>query len=117
MHGTYEANLAMHQCDVMVAIGSRFDDRITGRLDAFAPGAKIIHVDVDPSSINKNVKADIPIIGDVGHVMSQFANAWKKRIKRRRNGKAIDAWWKQIDQWRARNCLAYKKDDNVIKPQ
>jgi len=117
MHGTYEANLAMHQCDVMVAIGSRFDDRITGRLDAFAPGAKIIHVDVDPSSINKNVKADIPIIGDVGHVMGQFTNAWKKRVKRRHNGKAIDTWWKQIDQWRSRDCLAYKKDDEVIKPQ
>ena len=117
MHGTYEANLAMHQCDVMLAIGSRFDDRITGRLDAFAPGAKIIHVDVDPSSINKNVKADIPIIGDVGHVMGQFADAWKKRVKRRRNGKAIDAWWKQIYEWRARNCLAYKKNNKVIKPQ
>ncbi|MDA0655042.1 MAG: acetolactate synthase 3 large subunit [Proteobacteria bacterium] len=117
MHGTYEANMAMHGCDVMVAIGSRFDDRITGRLDAFAPNAKIIHVDVDASSINKNVKADVPIIGDVGHVMRQFANAWKKQVKRRSNGKAIDAWWKEIKQWRSRDCLAYKKDDKVIKPQ
>ena len=117
MHGTYEANLAMHHCDVMVAVGSRFDDRITGRLDAFAPGAKIIHLDIDPSSINKNVSVDIPIIGDVGQVMQQFATAWKKQVKRRRNGKAIDAWWKQIEQWRARDCLAYKKDKKVIKPQ
>jgi acetolactate synthase-1/2/3 large subunit len=117
MHGTYEANMAMHGCDVMVAIGSRFDDRITGRLDAFAPNAKIIHVDVDASSINKNVKADVPIIGDVHHVMRQFSNAWKKQVKRRSNGKAIDAWWKEIKQWRSRDCLAYKKDDKVIKPQ
>jgi acetolactate synthase-1/2/3 large subunit len=117
MHGTYEANLAMHDCDVMIAIGSRFDDRITGRLDAFAPKAKIIHVDVDPSSINKNVKVDIPIVGDVGHVVRQFAAAWKKQVKRRSNGKALDAWWKRIEDWRSRDCLAYKHDTKVIKPQ
>ncbi len=117
MHGTYEANLAMHGCDVMVAVGSRFDDRITGRLDAFAPGAKIIHIDIDPSSINKNVHVDVPIVGDVAHVMGQFQRCWKARVKRRRNGKAAEGWWRKIEGWRKRNCLAYKMDDQVIKPQ
>ncbi len=117
MHGTYEANLAMHGCDVMVAVGSRFDDRITGRLDAFAPRAKIIHIDIDPSSINKNVHVDVPIVGDVGHVMGQFQRCWKSRVKRRKNGKAVEAWWRKIEGWRKRNCLAYKMDDQVIKPQ
>ena len=117
MHGTYEANMAMHDCDVMVAVGSRFDDRITGRLDAFAPDAKIIHIDIDPSSINKNVPVHLPVVGDVGYVMGQIAKVWKDKVKRRRNGKAIDAWWKQIEAWRRRDCLAYRMDDAVIKPQ
>ena len=117
MHGTYEANLAMHHCDVMVAVGSRFDDRITGRLDAFAPDARIIHIDIDPSSINKNVPVHVPIIGDVGVVLGQIARVWDDKIKRRRNGKAIDAWWKRIAGWRAKDCLSYDRGGEIIKPQ
>jgi acetolactate synthase-1/2/3 large subunit len=117
MHGTYEANMAMHDCDLMVAVGARFDDRITGRLDAFAPRAKIIHIDIDPSSINKNIAVGLPIVGDVAQVMGQIAKTWNARAKRRRNGKALDAWWKRIDRWRKRDCLAYQMDDKVIKPQ
>jgi len=117
MHGTYEANMAMHGCDVMVAVGSRFDDRITGRLDAFAPDATIIHIDIDPSSINKNVSVDLPIIGDVGTVMGQMTKVWKEKVKQRHNGKALDAWWARINGWRKRNCLAYTMDKKIIKPQ
>ena len=117
MHGTYEANMAMHQCDVMVCVGARFDDRITGRVDAFSPNSKKIHIDIDPSSINKNVRVDVPIVGDVGTIIQQMAKAWKARKKRRTNGKAVRAWWKQIEEWRAVNCLAYSQDDKTIKPQ
>ena len=117
MHGTYEANMAMHDCDVMVAVGSRFDDRITGRLDAFAPHATIIHIDIDPSSINKNVPVDLAIVGDVGTVIGQMEKVWNETVKQRRNGKAVDAWWSKIEGWRKRNCLAYKADKKIIKPQ
>jgi acetolactate synthase-1/2/3 large subunit len=117
MHGTYESNMAMHHCDVLVSVGARFDDRITGRLDAFAPHAKKIHIDIDPSSINKNVPVDVPVVGDVGKVMQQMTKAWKARTKRRANGKALDRWWKHIDVWRGRDCLAYRRDDKVILPQ
>ncbi|MEC8773614.1 MAG: biosynthetic-type acetolactate synthase large subunit, partial [Pseudomonadota bacterium] len=117
MHGTYEANMAMHQCDVMVCVGARFDDRITGRVDAFSPNSKKIHIDIDPSSINKNVRVDVPIVGDVGTIIQQMAKAWKAFKKRRTNGKAVRAWWKQIEEWRAVNCLAYSQDDKTIKPQ
>jgi len=116
MHGTYEANWAMHDCDVMVCIGARFDDRITGRLDAFSPGSKKIHVDIDPSSINKNVHVDLPIIGDCGHVLEELLRVWKARSPDVDKG-AIDTWWKQIDQWRGVNCLNYKSKDDVIMPQ
>jgi acetolactate synthase I/II/III large subunit len=116
MHGTYEANNAMHDCDVMICIGARFDDRITGRLDAFSPGSKKIHVDVDPSSINKNVHVDLPIVGDCDHVLGQMIDAWNKRNPK--VDKAAHAsWWKQIDKWRARKCLSYKKRDDLIMPQ
>ena len=117
MHGTYESNMAMHHCDLLVSVGARFDDRITGRLDAFAPHAKKIHIDIDPSSINKNVPVDVPVVGDVAKVLQQMTKAWKARTKRRTNGKALDRWWKQIDAWRARDCLAYRSDDKVILPQ
>ncbi|MEC8136045.1 MAG: thiamine pyrophosphate-dependent enzyme, partial [Pseudomonadota bacterium] len=117
MHGTYEANMAMHQCDVMVCVGARFDDRITGRVDAFSPNSKKIHIDIDPSSINKNVRVDVPIVGDAGTIIQQMAKAWKALKKRRTNGKAVRAWWKQIEEWRAVNCLAYSQDDKTIKPQ
>jgi acetolactate synthase I/II/III large subunit len=116
MHGTWEANWAMHDCDVMICIGARFDDRITGRLDAFSPGSKKIHVDVDPSSINKNVKVDIPIIGDCAHVLEDMIRLWRSSSVQT-DKKALDVWWKQIGTWRARKSLAYKHSKDVIKPQ
>jgi acetolactate synthase-1/2/3 large subunit len=116
MHGTYESNLAMHDCDVMVNIGARFDDRVTGRLDAFAPHAKKIHVDIDPSSINKNVAVDIPIVGDCNAVLRDMIAAWKA-LKPKRDQKAHDAWWRKIEGWRRRDCLRYRASDTLIKPQ
>jgi acetolactate synthase-1/2/3 large subunit len=116
MHGTYEANLAMHGCDVMVAIGARFDDRITGRLADFSPNSKKIHIDIDPSSINKNVPVDVGIVGDVGHVLEDMIKVWKAE-QASPDPKALAEWWKSIDQWRARDCLRYEKSTKVIKPQ
>ena len=116
MHGTWEANWAMHDCDLMICIGARFDDRITGRLDAFAPGSTKIHVDIDPSSINKNVKVDVPIIGDCAHVIEDMLGLWRAS-KAKPDTKALGNWWKQIDKWRARKSLAYKNSTTVIKPQ
>ncbi len=116
MHGTYEANLAMHDCDVMLCMGARFDDRITGRIDAFSPGSKRIHVDIDPSSINKNVKVDIPIIGDCAHVLEDMVRLWRSSSLEV-DKKALAAWWKDIDKWRARKSLAYRGSNEIIKPQ
>jgi acetolactate synthase-1/2/3 large subunit len=116
MHGTYEANWAMHDCDVMICIGARFDDRITGRLDAFAPGSKKIHVDIDPSSINKNVKVDVPIVGDCGNVLADMVSLWRS-AKAAPDKKALADWWKQIDTWRARKSLAYRNSNEIITPQ
>jgi acetolactate synthase-1/2/3 large subunit len=116
MHGTYEANMSMHDCDVMICIGARFDDRITGRLDAFSPGSKKIHVDIDPSSINKNVKVDIPIIGDCAHVLEDMVRLWRSTAMSADKA-ALEAWWKQIDKWRARKSLAYRNSNEIIKPQ
>jgi acetolactate synthase-1/2/3 large subunit len=116
MHGTYEANLSMHDCDVMICMGARFDDRITGRLDAFSPGSRKIHVDIDPSSINKNVKVDVPIIGDCAHVLEDMVRLWRAGAMHA-DKKALDVWWKQIDTWRARKSLAYKNSNEIIKPQ
>ncbi|MFN3232887.1 MAG: acetolactate synthase 3 large subunit [Alphaproteobacteria bacterium] len=116
MHGTYEANLAMHDCDVMINIGARFDDRITGRLDAFSPGSKKIHVDIDRSSINKNVHVDIGIVGDAGHVIEDMIKVWKSKVLKP-DQKALDAWWAQINEWRGIDCLKYKNRDDVIMPQ
>ena len=116
MHGTYEANLAMHGCDVMVAVGSRFDDRVTGRLNAFSPHSKKIHIDIDPSSINKNVRVDVPVVGDAAAALEGIIAGLKaKRFKP--NQESLAAWWKEIEGWRARKCLAYAKTDKVIKPQ
>ncbi|HET6375937.1 MAG TPA: acetolactate synthase 3 large subunit [Methylocella sp.] len=114
MHGTYEANNAMHDCDLMIAIGARFDDRITGRLDAFSPGSKKIHIDIDPSSINKNVKVDLGIVGDCAHVLRQLTEAWRGRSA---DQAALAKWWAQIEKWRARNSLSFKNSTQVIKPQ
>jgi acetolactate synthase-1/2/3 large subunit len=116
MHGTLEANMAMHDCDVMICIGARFDDRITGRLDAFSPGSKKIHVDIDPSSINKNVKVDIPIVGDCAHVLEDMVRLWRSGAIHP-DKKSLQAWWAQIDKWRARKSLAYRSSNDVIKPQ
>ncbi len=119
MHGTYEANLAMHGCDVMVNIGARFDDRVTGRLNAFSPNSKKIHADIDPSSINKNVRVDIPVVGDAGNVLRAMLAEWKKRVAAGAvpDKKALADWWKLIDGWRKRDCLAYVKTPEIIKPQ
>lgn len=116
MHGTYEANMAMHDCDVMINIGARFDDRITGRLDAFSPNSKKIHIDIDPSSINKNVKVDLPIIGDVGYVLEDILRVWKVRSPQI-DYDAIESWWKEIKGWQAKDCLKYKQNTDVIMPQ
>jgi acetolactate synthase-1/2/3 large subunit len=116
MHGTYEANLAMNRCDVMVNIGARFDDRVTGRLDKFSPGSKKIHVDIDPSSINKNVRVDVPILGDCAEVLEQMIEAWKAG-GHGADKSALVAWWAQVDAWRARRSLAYKHCEDSIKPQ
>ncbi len=116
MHGTYEANLSMHDCDLMICIGARFDDRITGRLDAFSPGSKKIHVDIDPSSINKNVKVDVPIIGDCAHVLEDMVRLWRSSAMQA-DHKALEAWWKQIEKWRSRRSLAYRNSNEIIKPQ
>jgi len=116
MHGTYEANLAMHECDVMINIGARFDDRITGRLDAFSPFSKRIHVDIDPSSINKTVKVDIPIVGDCAHVLEDMLRLWRQDAKQA-DKVALQEWWGKIEGWRSRNCLAYRNSKETIKPQ
>lgn len=116
MHGTYEANLAMHDCDVMVNIGARFDDRITGRTDAFSPGSKKIHIDIDPSSINKVIRVDVPIIGDVGHVLEEMVRLWPS-VSHQVDKAALKSWWGEIDHWRGRDSLRYKHNDKVIMPQ
>ena len=116
MHGTYEANLAMAGCDVMVAVGARFDDRITGRLDEFSKGSKKIHIDIDPSSINKNVPVDVAIVGDCAHVLKDMIEGWKSSGGRP-DASAVDDWWSRIDTWRGRDCLRYEQGDGPIKPQ
>src|SRR5580700_2491868 len=116
MHGTYEANLSMHDCDLMICIGARFDDRITGRLDAFAPGSTKIHIDIDPSSINKNVKVDLAIVGDCANVLTEMVSLWRANPAPA-DKKPLAAWWKQIETWRARKSLAYTNSSAIIKPQ
>jgi acetolactate synthase-1/2/3 large subunit len=117
MHGMYESNMAMHDCDLMIAVGSRFDDRVTGRLNSFAPNSKKIHIDIDPSSINKNVRIDLPLLGDCGEVLGALLAAWRKAPPHS-DGKARHAWWRQVDAWRARDCLKYDRSrTDLIKPQ
>ncbi len=116
MHGTYEANMAMHDCDVMICVGARFDDRITGRLNAFAPHSKKIHIDIDPSSINKNVRVQVPIVGDVGHVLEDMLRLWRAHAAKPEKA-ALAKWNEQINTWRARDCLAYRPSKEVIMPQ
>jgi acetolactate synthase-1/2/3 large subunit len=116
MHGTFEANNAMHDCDVMLCVAARFDDRVTGRVNAFSPNSVKIHIDIDPSSINKNVRVDVPVIGDCAKVLTAIIARWTAR-NCRPDRKALDRWWAQIAEWRARDCLAYARTDPVIKPQ
>ena len=114
MHGTYEANLAMHHCDLMINVGARFDDRVTGRLDAFSPNSKKIHIDIDPSSINKIVQVDLPIIGDVKVVLKLIYNELKKRNLKTFSCKS---WWSEINKWKEKKSLSYSTDEVIIKPQ
>ena len=116
MHGLYEANLAMHDCDLMICIGARFDDRITGRLDAFSPGSVKAHIDIDPSSINKVIHVDIPIIGDVGSVLTDLLAVWRDRGSKTSKA-GLEKWWRQIRDWKRINCLDYTPDKKAIKPQ
>ncbi len=119
MHGTYEANLAMHGCDVMLNIGARFDDRVTGRLNAFSPGSKKIHCDIDPSSINKNVAVDVPVVGDAARILQAMLAAWHEDPQQQDRG-ALATWWRQIDEWRAVDSLGFQQDmtpGSIIKPQ
>ena len=116
MHGTYEANMAMHHCDVLIAIGARFDDRVTGNLEKFCPDAKIVHVDVDPASIAKTVKVDVPIVGEVAEVLDVLIKqiaASESKV----DGSALESWWQQIDVWRAQDCLKFDTESGKIKPQ
>ncbi|WP_282060240.1 acetolactate synthase 3 large subunit [Roseobacter litoralis] len=116
MHGLYEANMAMHDCDLMINIGARFDDRITGRLDAFSPKSIKAHIDIDPSSINKVIKTDIPIVGDIAHVLEDILKVWKSR-GRKTNSEAVAKWWAQIEQWKTVDCLKFTQQGKIIKPQ
>jgi acetolactate synthase-1/2/3 large subunit len=116
MHGTYEANMAMHQCDVLIAIGARFDDRVTGDLEQFCPSAKIIHIDIDPSSISKNIPVDIPIVGDVKHVLRDLSALLDNR-KDLPTAKDLEPWWDKIKEWQGMDCLKYDRESEIIKPQ
>jgi acetolactate synthase-1/2/3 large subunit len=119
MHGTYEANLAMHGCDVLLAVGARFDDRVTGRLNAFSPGSRKIHIDIDSSSVNKNVPVEVPIIADAGRAVAALLREWQA-TPGRAEASALTAWWRQIDEWRAKDSLRFRQDmqpGSVIKPQ
>jgi acetolactate synthase-1/2/3 large subunit len=119
MHGTYEANLVMHGCDVMLNVGARFDDRVTGRLNAFSPNSQKIHVDIDPSSINKSVLVDLPIVGDAGQALQALLAGWQADATKPQTA-ALAEWWQQIDTWRGKECLRFRQDMTkgaVIKPQ
>jgi len=119
MHGTYEANNAMHDCDLMINIGARFDDRITGKIDEFSPNSKKIHIDIDPSSINKNVTVDLAIVGDVKFILEKVVSVIKKNDPNfaNSNKQNIATWWSQIETWRKKNSLRFKNSNDVIKPQ
>ena len=116
MHGTYEANMAMHDCDLLINIGARFDDRITGKVDEFSPNSKKIHVDIDPSSINKTIDVDVPLVGDVAHVLEDAIKLWKSNVYKTDKA-AIKNWWNTIDKWKSIDSLGYKNDKKTIKPQ
>jgi acetolactate synthase I/II/III large subunit len=115
MHGTYEANLCANRCDLLIALGSRFDDRVTGRLDAFSPNSKKIHLDIDPSQINKNVRVDLPIVADAARALKAMIKVWKD--EKLKADAALPQWWAQIEAWRAKNSLSFKNSTKLIKPQ
>jgi len=117
MHGTYEANLAMYHADLIVCVGARFDDRITGKLSEFSPGSRVIHIDIDRSSISKNVHADIPIVSDVSYALKDIFSLWKKICSTEDQSSKLNGWWQQINEWRAVECLKYQQSTTVIKPQ
>jgi acetolactate synthase-1/2/3 large subunit len=116
MHGTYEANLAMHDCDLMICLGARFDDRVTGRIDAFSPHSKKIHLDIDASQINKNVRVDLPIVADAARTLKEMLHFWRTQ-KRKADAEAIGAWWRIIEGWREKKSLSFRNSSSVIKPQ
>jgi acetolactate synthase-1/2/3 large subunit len=116
MHGLYEANMAMHGCDLMINVGARFDDRITGLITEFSPGSKKAHIDIDPSSINKVIRVDIPIVGDVAHVLEDLLKVWKAR-GRKTNKEGLQSWWAQIKDWQQIKCLSFEQKGKIIKPQ
>lgn len=116
MHGTYEANMAMHECDTLIAIGARFDDRVTGKIAEFCPNAKIIHIDIDPASISKTVRVDVPIVGDVSAVLTDMIGQIKAG-KTKPDQSALGQWWEQIEKWRGEDCLGYDRNSKLIKPQ
>jgi acetolactate synthase-1/2/3 large subunit len=116
MHGTYEANMAMHNCDVLIAIGARFDDRVTGNIEKFCPTARIVHIDIDPSSISKNIKVDVPIVGDVSNVLKGMIKSMKDENSKL-DAKALKEWWTLIEDWRKEDCMRYDRDSDLIKPQ
>ena len=116
MHGTYEANMAMHDCDLLINIGARFDDRITGKVDEFSPDSKKIHVDIDPSSINKTINVDVPLVGDVAHVLEDAIKLWKSNVYKVDKA-AVKNWWSTIEKWKEKDSLGYKNDEKTIKPQ
>jgi acetolactate synthase-1/2/3 large subunit len=116
MHGTYEANMSMHHSDVLIAIGARFDDRVTGNIEKFCPTARIVHIDIDPASISKNVKVDVPIVGDVANVLKAMIKEMKDS-KAKLDARALKSWWAQIEEWRKEDCMSYDKDSGLIKPQ
>lgn len=117
MHGTYEANMSMHHTDVLIAIGARFDDRVTGNIEKFCPDARIVHVDVDPASISKNVEVDVPIVGTVSSVLKEMNKLLKEVEQPSEQKEALEEWWKQIEEWRSMDCLKFDQGDDVIKPQ
>jgi len=116
MHGTYEANLVMHGCDLMLNIGARFDDRVTGLISGFSPNSQKIHCDIDPSSVNKNVQVDLAVIGDAGEILKALLAEMKKR-RFQPNAPSLEKWWAQINKWRQRDCLAFSQTGSIIKPQ
>ena len=117
MHGTYEANMAMHEADVLIAIGARFDDRVTGKIADFCPHAKIIHIDVDPASISKNVRVDVPIVGQVASVLTDLLQTLSGEQPQPNSAQTLTEWWAKIADWRRLDCLQYDRTSASIKPQ